>query len=293
MHDASLKYTGLPTPFNLRPQKATKFPCFVHGTGRGTTFHQKNTTDSVAQTLEHHRRTVLTHVRLVPPWMVLVLAAAAAGDAAAAPRLVCYPIIPGETMTSISVRLTRNPQSWRAARFQILDPAAARFVPKSEYRRLQGGWQACVVDDERVPQVVPRRGWWLLVFLSAATLTTWAAVQVWIERRKAVSQVLETFGAAFICEFERPLVDPRCSRSVLRGQLVLSPDKRSLEVLLAPTEGRRYPNLSDHRANVEYDVERVVNVLNDRRFVCGPLSARGRWVTIPCRLTDVRKEGGA
>ena len=95
---------------------------------------------------------------------------------------------------------------------------------------------------------------------------------------------MQTFGAAFIREFERPLVDPRSSRSVLRAELALSPEKGSLEVRIAPTEGRRYPNLSDHRTNVEYDVERVVTLLNDRRFICGPLHARGPWVAIPFRL---------
>jgi hypothetical protein len=29
------------------------------------------------------------------------------------------------------------------------------------------------------------------------------------------------------------------------------------DILLAPGEGRRYPNLSDHKKNVEYDVARV------------------------------------
>ena len=103
-----------------------------------------------------------------------------------------------------------------------------------------------------------------------------------------------TVLAAFIREFERPLLDQRGSRSVLRAELALSPDRGSLEVRLAPTDGRRYPNLSDHRTNVEYDVERVVNLLNDRRFICGPLRARGPWVAIPVRLKpDLHKEGDA
>ncbi len=145
--------------------------------------------------------------------MVLALAAAAAGDAAAAPRLVCYPIIPGETMTSISVRLTGDPQSWRGARFQILDPAAARFVPKSEYRRLQAGWQACVVEPMPVPSPVTGRDWWLLVLVSSAAAGAFFVLQSSMDRRKATSLALQTFGAAFIREFERPLVDPRSPRS--------------------------------------------------------------------------------
>jgi hypothetical protein len=226
---------------------------------------------------------VITQVRLAPLWMALVLAAVAAAHAAAAPRLFCYPILPGDTVTSISVRLTRDPQSWRGARFQILDPAAAKFVAKSDYWRLHPGWQACIVEQAPVQQALGHHGWWLLVLLSIATSVGLFVVQWAIDRKKTLL-VMEKFGAAFIREFERPLVDPRSSHSVLRAELALSPEKGSLEVRVAPTEGRRYPNLSDHRTNVEYDVERVVTLLNDRRFVCEPLHARGPWVAIPFRL---------
>ena len=99
---------------------------------------------------------MLTQVRLVPLWMALVLVTVAAEHAAAAPRLFCYPILPGETVTSISVRLTRDPQSWRGAGFQILDPAAARFVAKSDYEQFHPGWQACIVEQVPVPEAVGR-----------------------------------------------------------------------------------------------------------------------------------------
>ena len=42
-----------------------------------------------------------------------------------------------------------------------------------------------------------------------------------------------------------------------------------LDILLAPGAGRRYPNLSDHRSNVEYDVQRVLTLLKDEPFVAG------------------------
>lgn len=226
--------------------------------------------------------------------MALVLAAVASQSATAAPRLLCYPILPGDTLTALSVRLMRDPQSWRTAGFQILDPVAARFVPKGEYGNIRPGWQACVVEQVPVRQSNPARGWWLLVLLSTAALAGLFVLQWLLERRKATSRVLEQFGAAFIREFERPLIDQRSARSVLRAKLALAPERGALEVLLAPTEGRRYPNLSDHRTNVEYDVERVVSLLNDRRFICGPLGTRGSWVAIPFRLKpDLHKEGGA
>ena len=232
--------------------------------------------------------------------MALVLASIAAEAAAAAPRLLCYPVMPGDNVAALSVRLTRDPQSWRGAGFQILDPAAARFIPKEEYRHIHPGLQACIVDPVPVPSPVTGRDWWLLVLVSSAAAAAFFLLQSSMDRRKATSLVLQAFGAAFIREFERPLIDPRGSRSVLRAELALSPEKRSLEVRIAPIGGRRYPNLSDHRTNVEYDVERVVTLLNDRRFICGQPHARGSWVAIPFHMAasvrlqpDRDKEGGA
>jgi hypothetical protein len=200
--------------------------------------------------------------------------------------------MPGETVTAVSVRLTKDPAGWRSSGFQILDPSSSRFVPKTEYRLLRPGWQACLVE----PSIVhPDMGTWgLIVLVCSAAAAALLAFQWSAERTKSVSRALETFGAAFIREFERPLIDARRPQPLLRTELSVSPAHRSLEVRLAPAEGKHYPNLADHRTNVEYDVARVVDVLNDRRFVRGPLSARGSWVAIPFRFhSDVHKEGGA
>ena len=237
-------------------------------------------------------------VRLLPQWIALVIAGTAAESAAADPRLVCYPVMPGDTVTTISVRLTRDSRSWQGAGFQILDPAAARFVPKIAYRHIRPGLQACVAQPLLAGADAVRPGWqmpwWPLILLCSTAAAALFAIQWSLERRKVTLAALQKFGATFISEFERPLIDERGSRSVLRAELALSPDRRSGEVLLAPAEGRRYPNLEDHRTNVEYDVKRVVTLLNDRRFICGPLRARGSWVAIPFRLQpDLREEGGA
>ena len=238
---------------------------------------------------------VFTHVRLAPQWIALVIAVIAVESAAAAPRLLCYAVTPGETVTAISVRLTGNPQSWRGNGFQVFDPAVARFVPKSDYGRIHPRWHACVVEPSLALSTVPGIGWWvvLLVCSAAAAVAALIVIQSSIERRKAASRALEQFGSAFIREFERPLLEERIPRSKLRAKLELAADRRSIDVLIAPPDGKRYPNLGDHRTNVEYDVGRVVGLLNDRRFVCGPLRARGPWVAIPFRLVlDLRKEGG-
>ena len=246
---------------------------------------------------------------LVALCIAFVLAGSAAESAPPVPRFLCYPVMPGDTAAAISRRLTRDPQSWRGSGFQFFDPATARFVPKSHYGYLHRGWRACIAEPLLVRagplSLVPDgTGWWALVFACGAAVASLLALQWSLEQRAATSRTLETFGAAFIREFERPLLDERSSPAALRTRLALSPDKRTLEVLLAPAEGRRYPNLSDHRTNVEYDVRRVVSLLNDRRFTCGPLRASGSWVAIPFRLDPVgralldpayvqRKEGGA
>ena len=60
--------------------------------------------------------------------------------------------------------------------------------------------------------------------------------------------------------------------------------------MLAPGEGRRYPNLSDHRKNVEYDVGRIVRLLADDSFVRDPLYAHAEWVVVPFRFRVGRKQ---
>jgi hypothetical protein len=63
-----------------------------------------------------------------------------------------------------------------------------------------------------------------------------------------------------------------------------------LDILVAPSTGRSYPNLADHRNNVEYDVERILAQLGDGQFVNGPLYAEGEWVVIPFRFRHVTQQ---
>ncbi len=131
----------------------------------------------------------------------------------------------------------------------------------------------------------------LVCFGAAATLLI--LDQSW-RRRMAVSRTLEAFGQAFVREFERPLVADRCGRAAVLARLSVCPRRGAIDVLVAPAADRRYPNLADHRANVEYDIHRVLTTLDDRRFACGPLEARGSWVAIPLRMVSgLQKEGVA
>jgi hypothetical protein len=99
---------------------------------------------------------------------------------------------------------------------------------------------------------------------------------------------MTAFGRRFVNEFERPLFRNRPADAVSRSRLRLVPRRRRLEILLAPPAGRTYPNLVDHRMNVEYDVDRIVTILDDGRFVNAPLYSNGEWVVIPFHMARNR-----
>ena len=103
--------------------------------------------------------------------------------------------------------------------------------------------------------------------------------------------LMTLFGERFIREFERPLLLPGSDARALDSRLRFIPRQRRLDILLAPRNGHTYPNLSDHRVNVEYDVGRVLQRLKDKRFVSERLSVKGRWVIVRCRFS-VSRPGG-
>ena len=104
----------------------------------------------------------------------------------------------------------------------------------------------------------------------------------WRYRRAAIIDMTQ-FGQLVIREFEKPLVQSRDPRPALKSQLRFKPYRSRLEVLLAPAMGRSYPNLSDHRKNVEYDMERVRHALGDTPFVSDSIRQRGEWVVLSFR----------
>jgi hypothetical protein len=228
----------------------------------------------------------------------------------------CYTIQPGDTAALISLRLTGSVQPRREPWFQIIDASRPRIVTKSEYGRIRPGWLACIPSSrlsaewrrERSPTMVdgaaataarlrtiatggPAIAWWGAVVLAVMLLAR--AARQYVSRRHAVVSVMEHFGDRFIREFERPLLQPGCGERAVESRLRVIPRRRRLEILLAPAGRRRYPNLSDHRKNVTYDVERVLRLLRDERFVGDQLSAHGRWVVVACRFTVGSKQEGA
>ena len=223
--------------------------------------------------------------------------------------MACLPVRPGDTAAELAWRLTGDARNMRQSWFQILNPATGRFVSKSTYDRIRAGWQACLVglrDNAAESNTTAGRPvaagwaralaesnaalWGLLVLLIAFVFHS---ADQYVRERKATLIAMRRFANAFVREFERPLIDPGAAERPIRSQVRCTPHRARLEVLLAPNGRRRYPNLADHRTNVEYDVTRVLRSLNDQSFLIGPPYALGRWVVVPFQRTVGSQEAGA
>jgi hypothetical protein len=136
----------------------------------------------------------------------------------------------------------------------------------------------------------------IVVWLSAALVVPWffgwRLLDEYLGRRKTESIVMRYFADRFVLEFERPLVRYTTDEHPLKSRVRNRLRPGRFDILLAPGEGRRYPNLSDHKKNVEYDVARVVRVLGDQSFVSGPLYTRAGWVVVPFRFKAGPKQAG-
>jgi hypothetical protein len=226
----------------------------------------------------------------------------------------CVVIQPGETAAAAARRITGDAASQRALWFQIVDPTASRFVPKTEYGRVRAGWRACISEgttagvtaapraDRPVPSPAPSlppgivrlagmpEVWMSLTLLLAAMAGTEMARTS--AQHRALARAMTPFGERFVREVELPLRRPGAAGPAMESRLRCLPGARQLEIRLAPRGRGSYPNLSDHRSNVEYDVDRVLRLLNDDRFVPEGLSAQGRWVIVHCRFRSERELGG-
>jgi hypothetical protein len=260
----------------------------------------------------------------------IVLTLAGGPPAASAQSRVCYAVQPGDTASRLAQRITGDARNKYQPWFQIVD-ASMRTVPQSQYDRIRPGWRACVrkepvesrlapADDVVVeevttpvqevttpveaaaspplaaiaPRAIPDVDL-SVVWLGAAVvvpLLGWRILDGYYSRRKAALIVMRHFAHRFLREFERPLIQPHAAEHAVESRLRLRPRRARFDILLAPGKGRRYPNLSDHRKNVEYDVARVLHVLGDESFVCGPLSVHAGWVVVPFQLRVGPKRSG-
>jgi hypothetical protein len=259
----------------------------------------------------------------------IVLTLTAGPPAAFAQTLVCHAVQRGDTAARLAQRITGDARNKYQPWFHIVD-AAKRSVPKSQYDRLRPGWRACIVKepvesrtepaprveaavssqpvtvdvlrtmppfDRTVPRIDPTmpRVDLTMVWLGAAVLVPWLGWRVlddYFARRRVVLIVMRHFAERFVREFERPLIQQHSTERPVRARLRAKPHRARFEILLAPGQGRRYPNLSDHKKNVEYDVVRVLDTLADESFVSGPISARAEWVVVPFQFKVGPKQPG-
>jgi hypothetical protein len=249
--------------------------------------------------------------------LLVLLVATAAPPPALAQRLACTAIRPGETAATVATRVTGDARNRYEPWFQILDPATSRFVGKGQYDRIRAGWRACVVPDPapisaagtaagapvavRIQQAFDTLAraiggldstfvLWIALVIAIALASS--GVDEYAADRQQIIETMHRFGEAFIREFERPLIELDDAGRPIESRLRASAHRRRLEILLAPRRGKRYPNLSDHRKNVEYDVTRILQRLRDQPFVCSPLYTQGRWVVVPFQFQVSSRQAG-
>ena len=255
-------------------------------------------------------------MRNVVALTVFILAFMAMSLDAPAQPLACAAIRPGETAAAVARRITGHAQNRHEPWFQILDPTTSSFVRKDQYGRVRPGWRACVLNEPAQGDV--KRGptvavatvhsgldtllgairnldstlvlWGAVVLLIAVA---WPAVDEYIADRQRTLAAMRRFGETFIREFERPLLQEDDPAPPIKSRLRVNAYHRRLEILLAPGGGRRYPNLADHRKNVEYDVGRILQRLRGQPFVCTSLYAQHQWVVVPFQFhVSSRQAGG-
>jgi hypothetical protein len=211
-----------------------------------------------------------------------------ASTALTAAQWSCYTIAAGDTAAYVAARITGSADTRHQPWFQIVDPARSGFVAKTRYDHIRPGWRACVLRASVA--AAPGEGAgaegmvldWLWVAVALMFLIPFAGyADRYLQDRKAVIDVMTQFGEAFVREFERPLIEARAPARALRSRLRVRPHQAQVDVLLAPAGPRRYPNLADHRKNVAYDTERVLQALRHPPFVSGVPQQRGDWVVIP------------
>src|SRR5215470_4821242 len=127
-----------------------------------------------------------------------------------------------------------------------------------------------------------------MLWLSAAMVVPWFGWRIvgdYLARRETAAIVVQCFVQRFVDEFERPLVRYGVGERPVRSRLRFGVRRGRFSILLAPAEGRVYPNLSDHKKNVEYDVDRVMRAIADHSFVSGAPYTKAGWTVVPFQFT--------
>lgn len=236
-------------------------------------------------------------MRVAARCALTMVAGLAVSTPLSAQEWACYPIEAGDTAAYVAARIAGSADARHQPWFQIVDPARSGFVDKTRYDHILPGWRACVL---RAPVAVERADiaatpvrnlnpLWLAAILMLLAPFAVYAVDRYLQHRQAVIDAMTRFGEAFVREFERPLIESRAPARALRSRLRFRPHQAQVQVLLAPAGARSYPNLADHRKNVAYDTERVLQALRHPPFVSGPPHQDGDWVVIPFQF-QVREQ---
>jgi hypothetical protein len=183
-------------------------------------------------------------------------------------------------------------------------PAAARALRTANENHVTSRWLADtvrpIVDTDLAPDWLentlrPIRDLDLTwVWFGAAVMVPLFGLKIaddYVSRRNTRLIVMRHFAHRFVTEFERPLMQQPAEHPV-RSRIRLSPARARLQILLAPGDGRRYPNLEDHKKNVEYDVLRIVRLLADESFVLDLPYPEAGWVVVPFRMKTRQKPAG-
>ena len=234
---------------------------------------------------------------------LVLLFMAATGDAFAQ-QFVCSSVRQGDTAARLALRLTNSAENRHAPGFQILDPTTSRFIPKGAYDAIRPGWKVCIARDEisrprrqiTVPsypakpetaQLFNRLAAmdsvyaWMIAVAILAPLVVSPVAKKHLDKRRAMLDSMSRFAAVFVSEFAQPLPRQHAADQPIKVRLQCAPCRARLEILLAPNRGHTYPNLSDHKKNLEYDIERVLRLVSDQPFIRGEPYSRGDWVVIP------------
>lgn len=145
------------------------------------------------------------------------------------------------------------------------------------------------------PRVLENVVWAPAAIFSTVVLflafTCWL-VDDYIAGRRDTLRAMQQYAERFVEEFERPLKQPHQSHRPIQSRVRFKPGRARFDVLLAPEDGHRYPNMADHKKNVMYDVVRIQQALSTHAFVSSRPYARGRWVVVPFRFRVGAREAG-
>jgi len=238
------------------------------------------------------------------------LVAAAVGPVTAAgpydtttERFHCYRIRAGDSAADVAKHLTGHRGNLSGSSFQIFD-SHRQLVSQAQYDRISPGWTVCLAEGrspaairtsapaqpagsvQQPPAVAALQPtfydpdvWWFASLVLAAT-TSLFALNSW-RKQLALAHIMRRFGDDFVREFGRPWTRYRGAGALPRARIRVNPRQARMEILVAPSQGRTYPNLSDHRSNVEYDVVRITAALKHDAFASVQPYAEGEWVVLP------------